>query len=136
MVDRDAIPGEIRATDNGAILSVKAGDTYEYDAIVTEKENYCIGVTAESSGGAQIKLSFGEQELGIIQVGAANQLYEVEGMQEMTIGKNKLKMTVVSGEAKVSSIVIRVRDRVAVPGCFDAIDYEGSTQKTGNLDAK
>ena len=134
--DCDAIPGEIRATDNGAILSVKAGDTYEYDAIVTEKENYCIGVTAESAGGAQIKLTFGEQELGIIQVGAANQLYEVEGMQEMTIGKNKLKMTVVSGEAKVSSIVIRVRDRVAVPGCFDAIDYEGSTQKTGNLDAK
>ena len=140
--DVSAIPGTITATEYrgnkepSGVLSAKTGDTYEYEAIVTEKEQYRIGVEAEASGRAQIQLSWNEKELGTIQIEGAKATYEAGGMQELETGAGRLKLSVVSGEAKITSVVIRVRDRVLVPGSFDAAGHEESTEKEGSLNAK
>lgn len=140
--DQSAIPGEITAVEyrgnqeTSGVLSVKAGDTYEYDAVVTEKESYCAGIEAEASGSAQIQLAWNGKEFGTIQVNGTRQLYETGDMQELETGAGTLKLTVVSGEAKIHSVVVHVRDRVSIPGRFDAAGHEESTEKTGSLNAK
>lgn len=140
--DGSSIPGRITATgyagskETSDVLSVKTGDTYEYDAIVTEKDSYRIGVEAEASGSAQIKLSWNGIEFETIQVSGTKAVYEAADMQELEAGAGKLTLSVVSGEAKITSVVARVRDRVSVPGSFDAAGHEKSTEREGSLDAK
>lgn len=139
--DCNAIQGRIAATgyrgnkETSDVLSVKAGDTYEYDAIVTEKENYQIGVEAEASGSAQIKLAWNDKELGSITINGTKSVYEAEGMHKLDVGPGILKLSVVSGEAKITSVVVHVRDRVSVPGSFDAAGHEQSVGSKGSLSA-
>lgn len=142
VADCQAVPGEIVATayhnsDNkGEVLTAKSGAEYEYDVIVTDEDSYRIGVRSKSSAGAQVKLSLDDQELGTIQIGKNEQIYEISELKELAVGKKQLKMTIVAGEANISGIVLKTRDRVAVPGSFDAAGHEESGQKEGSLTAE
>lgn len=138
--DVNAIPGKINATeyrgnkDISGVLSAKKGDVYDYDVIVTESDQYQIGIETETSSHAQIQISWNEKEWGVIQLSGTNTTYET--IQELEAGSGRLKLSVVSGEAKITSVIIRVRDRVLIPGSFDAAGHEESNEKTGNLNAK
>lgn len=140
--DVNAIPGTISAVEyrdnkeTSGSLMAKAGAVYEYDAIVTEKESYRIGVEAESASGAQIKLSWNDKELGTISIKGEKQFYEAEEVQELTPGAGTLTLSVLSGEATINSLTVRVRDRVLVPGRFDAAGHESSKDKEGALNAE
>lgn len=109
--DRYAIPGNINASlHNGSTeyadsYTMKAGDEYQYSAVLTEWETYQFGVNGSSSDGAQVELYWNDTLLGSVTLGTGQSNYYLQDPKVLKISDGIFKVKVTKGTAKVNYMI-------------------------------
>ncbi len=143
--DSYVLPGRINGYDcedseaEEGTLKAKAGESYTYDAVVTEENMYHFSVTAKSSNGAKAKILWRgngteeDVEIGTLTFSDTEEECTIGGGHLLSPGFGKITLSMVSGEAEIRDLAVTIKEKFDLPGTIDAVNYDGSEASASGM---